>query len=663
MAAAATAPTTAFLPRAGLDRLLDTLRADGRSIVGPTIRDGAVVYEEIATADALPVGWRSDAAPGTYRLTHDDAARAFDYGVPVTSWKRYTHPPRVPLTRTTADGLVEAVETAVPPMAFIGVRACEIAALDIQERVLRAGPEGDVDHVRRRDQALVVAVECALATSTCFCTSMGTGPEVTAGADLVLSELDDGFTIRALTEAGRAVTSQLSLGEASAAQVARASEQVAAVRAQIGDPVPTAGLAERLRAAPEHPRWDVVAERCLACTNCTLVCPTCFCTGVSVASDLDGVIGESERTWDSCFTLGFGRVAGDNNFRPRVADRYRQWLTHKFSTWWDQFGSTGCVGCGRCITWCPVGIDVREELLAIAPPDAAPAPIPWPPSPRPGHAPTALPIVEPARYVTATITGLSRETADTVTLALSTDDPDLLASRPGQFVMVARPAQAVPPISISRIRSDGLDLTIRGVGPATEALIASTPGDPISLRGPLGRPWPLETAYGGDVVIVAGGIGLAPLRPVIDAIFRERYRFEAVRIYLGARTPRDRLFVAEMAALGGRTDLEIEEIVDRGGPEWFGRVGVVTQLFERAPWTGERTTAFVCGPDRMMQATARTLAASGVAPERTWLTLERNMACGVGVCGHCQLGPYFVCRDGPVFSVAELGDTFTVEGR
>ena len=181
--------------------------------------------------------------------------------------------------------------------------------------------------------------------------------------------------------------------------------------------------------------------------------------------------------------------------------------------------------------------------------------------------------------------------------------------------------------------------------------------------GRYGRPWPLETAYGGDVVIVAGGIGLAPLRPVIDAIFRERYRFEAVRIYLGARTPRDRLFIAEMAALGGRTDLEIEEIVDRGGPEWFGRVGVVTQLFERAPWTGERTTAFVCGPDRMMQATARTLAASGVAPERTWLTLERNMACGVGVCGHCQLG------HGEHRSVAadeiraELGDTFTVEGR
>jgi NAD(P)H-flavin reductase len=185
----------------------------------------------------------------------------------------------------------------------------------------------------------------------------------------------------------------------------------------------------------------------------------------------------------------------------------------------------------------------------------------------------------------------------------------------------------------------------------------------VSLRGPLGRGWPIETALGGDVVVVAGGIGLAPLRPVLDAVTRERHRFRAVRLYLGARTPRDRLFVAEIAALAGRTDLEVFEIVDRAGPEWLGRIGVVTQLFDQAAWTGDRTTAFVCGPDRMMQATVRTLAGRGVAPERTWVTLERNMACGVGQCGHCQLGPYFVCRDGPVFSIAELGDTFTVEGR
>jgi NAD(P)H-flavin reductase/formate hydrogenlyase subunit 6/NADH:ubiquinone oxidoreductase subunit I len=466
-----------------------------------------------------------------------------------------------------------------------------------------------------------------------------------------------------VTPAGKDVVEALALPEATAQQLVSAADQVAAVRARIGDPVPTEGLPERLRAAPEHPRWDEVAERCLACTNCTLVCPTCFCTSVSVSSDLDGATGSTDRVWDSCFTLGFGRVAGDANFRPRVADRYRQWLTHKFSSWWDQFGSTGCVGCGRCITWCPVGIDVREELLAIAPPGVAPAPIPWPPAPSSGHAPLPLPVVEPARFVAAEVAAVARETSDAVTLSLRTGDPALLASRPGQFVMVARPAQAVPPISISRIRPDGLDLTIRDVGPATAGLTALQPGDRLSLRGPLGRPWPISTAWGGDVVIVAGGIGLAPLRPVIDEVLRERHRFGAVRLYLGARTPHDRLFVAEMAALRGRVDLEVEEIVDRGGPDWLGRVGIVTQLFERADWRGEGATAFVCGPDRMMQATARTLAARGVDPARTWVTLERNMACGVGLCGHCQLGPYFVCRDGPVFSVEELGDTFSVEGR
>jgi NAD(P)H-flavin reductase len=149
---------------------------------------------------------------------------------------------------------------------------------------------------------------------------------------------------------------------------------------------------------------------------------------------------------------------------------------------------------------------------------------------------------------------------------------------------------------------------------------------------------------------------------LIDAIVAERPRFGAVRLYLGARTPRDRLFVAEMTTLAGRTDLEVEEIVDRAGPEWPGRVGIVTQLFDHAPWDGTRATAFMCGPERMMTATANTLEHRGVTDENCWLTLERNMACGVGTCGHCQLGPFFVCRDGPVFSLAELGSAFGREG-
>jgi NAD(P)H-flavin reductase/NAD-dependent dihydropyrimidine dehydrogenase PreA subunit len=656
---------SSFLPRADLDRLFLALRTDGRRIVGPTVADGAVVYDELDNPADLPLGVMSEAAPGSDRLRPGDAARAFDYGVPVTAWKRFTHPAIVPLTRSRRDGdriLVEPVASDPPKLAFVGVRACEIAALDIQERAMRAGPVGDADHASRRDAALVVAVECALATSTCFCTSMGTGPEVRAGADLVLSELDDGFVVRVGSDAGAAAVEPLELADADPDQVERATSQVAAVRAAIGDPVPADGLASRLRAALDHPRWAEVAERCLACANCTLVCPTCFCTSVGVASDLDGAEASTDREWDSCFSLGFGRVAGDANFRPKVADRYRQWLTHKFSTWWDQFGSTGCVGCGRCIAWCPVGIDVREELAAIAPGAAPAGPIPWPPSPDAGRAPAPLGIVEPARHVIATVRSVLPETVDTATLVLDTDDAALLGARPGQFVMAELPAFASPPISISRIRPDGLDLTIRSAGPATAALVGLGPRAELALRGPLGRGWPVASAIGRDVVIVAGGIGLAPLRPVIDAVLADRPRYGAVRLYLGARTPRDRLFVAEMAALGGRADIEVEEIVDRAGPEWFGRVGIVTQLFDQATWDGARATAFVCGPERMMQATARTLAGRGVEPAATWLTFERNMACGVGTCGHCQMGPFFVCRDGPVFSLAELGSAFGREG-
>jgi NAD(P)H-flavin reductase/formate hydrogenlyase subunit 6/NADH:ubiquinone oxidoreductase subunit I len=557
--------------------------------------------------------------------------------------------------------VVPVVEPA-PPVAFLGVRACELAALGIQERAMRAGPVGDADHAARRDAALVVAVECASATSTCFCTSMGTGPEVRGGADLVLAELDAGFTVRAGSPAGAAILERLDLPAATDADNAAAIAQVAAVRASIGDPVANEGLPERLRGALDHPRWAEVAERCLACANCTLVCPTCFCTSVSVASDLDGIEGSTAREWDSCFSLGFGRVAGDANFRGHTKDRYRQWLTHKFSTWWDQFGSSGCVGCGRCIAWCPVGIDVREELAAIAPVFAPKGPIPWPLSPPEGRAPAPLALVEPATHAVATVRSVIPETADTVTLRLATTDPALLTARPGQFVMIEQPAFAAPPISISRIRPDGLDLTIRAAGPATAALTALGTGAEVALRGPLGRGWPVETTTGRDVVIVAGGIGLAPLRPLIDAILEDRPRVGAVRLYLGARTPRDRLFVAEMAALAGRADVEVTEIVDRAGPDWLGRVGIVTQLFDHAGWDGTRVTAFVCGPERMMQATTSTLARHGVDPAATWLTLERNMACGVGTCGHCQLGPFFVCRDGPVFSVAELGSAFGREG-
>jgi NAD(P)H-flavin reductase/Fe-S-cluster-containing hydrogenase component 2 len=527
----------------------------------------------------------------------------------------------------------------------------------------------DPDYAARRADLFVIAVECAYATSTCFCSTMDTGPEVTAGADVVLAELDTGFTARADSPAGERLLAGLALGPAGSERLTAAEEQVAATRASMVPSIETEGLHDRLLANLDHPRWDAIAERCLACGNCTLVCPTCFCTGLSISSDLEGRESSAARTWDSCFTAGFAQVAGGGSFRPQHRDRYRQWLTHKFGTWWDQFGTSGCVGCGRCVAWCPVGIDVREELAVIAGPAPAPSgavdlppPVTTPDTRQLAMAPAHLqPGSIRTDYVTGTVADVRAETADTTTLRIATDDPALLAARPGQFVMLAVPAFAIPPISISRIRSDGLELTIRAAGAATSFLTRLRPGTELALRGPLGRPWPIEDAYGRDVAIVAGGIGLAPLRGLLDQVLAEADRFKSVRVYLGARTPRDRLFVAEMEAHAAN-GLDIRATVDRAGPEWLGRVGIITDIFRGAKATGGDVTAFVCGPERMMTAVADVLGDLGVPREHTWLTLERRMECGVGLCGHCQLGSRFVCRDGPVFSVAELGADLRREG-
>jgi NAD(P)H-flavin reductase/formate hydrogenlyase subunit 6/NADH:ubiquinone oxidoreductase subunit I len=661
-AAADAAPR--FLGRDAFDRLLEALHADGRTVIGPQVRDGAIVYDEIDTVADLPAGWHDEQAPGRYRLEQTGDDRLFDYVVGPTAWKRFTFPPRVPMSRGyRTDGHVtfEGVPGEAPRLAFLGVRACEIAALLIQDRVLTGGPAVDGDYAARRAASLVIAVECVRPASTCFCTSMASGPEVTSGFDVALTELDDGFVVRTGSRAGEDLIATLDLPTATADQVATARGDVAAARARIGDPVPTAGLPARLIAAAGSPRWAEIADRCLACTNCTMVCPTCFCTSVSVASDLTGSEAVKERTWDSCFTLGFARVAG-GNFRPRVQDRYRQWLTHKFGTWWDQFGTAGCVGCGRCVTWCPVGIDVREEVVAVAPPRPlrAGTPIAGLTTIATAPPPPVEPIVAPT--VVAEVVEHRTETADTATIRLATDDARLLAGRPGQFVMAVLPAFSAAPISVSRFLPDGLELTIRAAGASSRALCGLRPGDTVGLRGPLGRGWPVDAAQGRDVIVVTGGIGLAPLRPLLDALLAQRDRFGAIRLMYGARTPADRLYVDELSELAARPDLEVGLTVDRAGPDWFGRVGVVTTLFDTADWDGAAATAFICGPEKMMVATAEVLQDLGSTRDRIFVTLERNMACGVGLCGHCQLGKAFVCKDGPVFSLAELGDAFAREG-
>jgi sulfhydrogenase subunit beta (sulfur reductase) len=358
--------------RAGVDELLAALGRRGFELIGPTVRDGAIVYDQIAGTRDLPVGWTDEQDGGSYRLARREDEALFGYAVGPQSWKRFLHPPELTLWRARrgAGGELEVTEEAndAPPYAFIGVRSCELHAIAIQDRVLMQGQFPDPIYKARREGAFIVAVNCAVAGGTCFCVSMNTGPRAGSGYDLALTEvIEDGgrhyFLCEAGSERGAELMAELPCSQAGAEQLAAADAAVARAVAGQGRTMDTTGIKELLYDNAEHPRWDEVSERCLTCGNCTMVCPTCFCTTVQDTSDLTGT-AQRTRQWDSCFTLDFTYVHG-GSVRSSAKSRYRQWMTHKLASWIDQFGSSGCVGCGRCITWCPVAIDITEEVSAI----------------------------------------------------------------------------------------------------------------------------------------------------------------------------------------------------------------------------------------------------------------------------------------------------------
>jgi ferredoxin len=366
---------TRILSVDGVDRLVASLRKRGYTVIGPQVRDGAVVYDELDSGDELPVGWTDIQDGGTYRLERRDDEALFGYAAGPTSWKRFLFPPRVVLWRARQDGdglEVEEEPVAAGRYAFLGVRPCELAAIEIQDRVFLGGRYADRDYAARRQGAFLVAVNCHEPGGTCFCVSMDTGPTVDAasiareGYDLVLTEILEPvhrFLVDAGSEQGDEILLELGGEEATEADRRAAAAQAEEAARRMGRELDTDGIRELLRDNLEHPRWDEVAERCLTCGNCTLACPTCFCSAVEDANDLGGEAARS-RVWDSCFSVDYSYIHG-GAIRQSPRARYRQWLTHKLGTWHDQFGSTGCVGCGRCITWCPVGIDITEEVAAI----------------------------------------------------------------------------------------------------------------------------------------------------------------------------------------------------------------------------------------------------------------------------------------------------------
>jgi sulfhydrogenase subunit beta (sulfur reductase) len=351
--------------------VIDVLRARGYQPVGPVFRGGGIVYDMLTSVRDLPIGLTDRQEVGRYRIETRTDKALFGYNLGQHSWKQFLHPPRARVLHLIkAEGRYQTLADpeAIPRWAFIGVRPCDLHAIAIHDRVLRQVEHIDPIYPSRRETAFVVAVNCTKAGGTCFCTSMGSGPKAVTGFDLALTEVlnDDRhfFLVEIGSSQGADILRGISHRPASDDELTIGEKLIAQATERMGRVLDTTNIQGLLYENAEHPRWEQVAQRCLTCGNCTMVCPTCFCTTVEDTTNLTGDQAERRRSWDSCFSLDFSYIHG-GPVRSSAKARYRHWITHKFAAWIEQFGTSGCVGCGRCITWCPVGIDVTEEIRLL----------------------------------------------------------------------------------------------------------------------------------------------------------------------------------------------------------------------------------------------------------------------------------------------------------
>lgn len=358
----------AFLRRELVQSLIDALAADGYRVWGPRVRGGAVVLDHLVDAKDLPWGVIDHPGPGRYALERTDAARCFAWNQTAEGLKPLVFPAREVLWRVerSEDGRLrfEAAQSGPERIAVIGARACDLAGLALLDRHFLGAAGGAGAYAARRNALFIVGVDCARSASTCFCASTGDGPALQDGYDIGLSEVDEGFLVWAGSDAGAELVAGLPIEAAGPLQLGAAAEACSAAAAAQTRGLPSRHLERALFRALDHEQWEVVAGRCLGCGSCTAVCPTCFCHGLGTETEVDGNSAEQVREWDSCFSPAHSLLHGSPLRADRLT-RYRQWLTHKLGAWHAQYGRSGCVGCGRCIAWCPAGIDLTAEVEAL----------------------------------------------------------------------------------------------------------------------------------------------------------------------------------------------------------------------------------------------------------------------------------------------------------
>ncbi|MGB9915367.1 MAG: 4Fe-4S dicluster domain-containing protein [Candidatus Bathyarchaeales archaeon] len=584
-----------------------------------------------------------------------------NYDVTILPPKKYFFPQRETLvTYDLAKGFAAKSPTEAKPMVIIGVHPYDIVALLHMDEIFRE-TKSDPYYFEKRQASIIIGVNIQKMSKWCFAPAMGCAV-IDYGYDLMLTDLGNRYAINIGSQKGEQLLDKYAKNVKPALArdiqlVGQKKREVMEMSQQKFD-FPPELIPELLSKSYEKSGfWEKHAEKCLACGSCVLVCPTCYCFDVKDQADLSLEYGERIRTWDGCLLEDFAKIASGENFRPTRPTRYRHRYFKKGKYLFDRFGFISCVGCGRCSSNClpdianPVKLfnDMYNELRSIGE----------------QVAPAAVPEVEIQTegnidYVPklATIVKKVPMTAKETLFEIKLDDGTDLNHKPGQFVEVSVFGVGEAPISISSspTKKGTFELCVRKVGSVTTRLHALNVGDKVGIRGPFGNGFDAEQLKGKDLLFIAGGLGIAPLRSLFNYVLDNRKDYGRVILLYGCKEPREMLFGDELRALAKRNDVEFKPTVD-WCPEnelWEGNIGVITTLIPQVNFDQETTYAIVCGPPIMYKFVIADLKSRKVPDDHIILSLERRMKCGVGKCGHCQINQIYVCKDGPVFNYSKI---------
>ena len=585
-----------------------------------------------------------------------------DYDVTLLPPKKYFFPQRETLfTYDLSDGFSAKNPEETKPMVLVGVHPYDIVALLHMDEIFRE-TKSDSQYFRKRDAAIIIGINIQKMSKWNFSSFMGSAA-IDYGYDLMLTDLGNRYTINVGSQKGEDLLSKyannVTLALARDMQIAGQKKREVMNMSQQKFDFPPELIPELLKDSyGKSGFWEKHSEKCLACGSCVLVCPTCYCFDVKENTDLSLEHGERIRTWDGCLLEDFAKISSGENFRATRPTRYRHRYFKKGKYLFDRFGFISCVGCGRCSSNClpdianPVNLfnDMYRENQNTGVQMATSTVQPEVNIQTEGN----IDFVPRLATIIKKVPMTSMETLFEIKL----DDGPELNHKPGQFVEVSAFGIGEAPISLSSspTKKETFEVCVRKLGNVTTRLHRLNVGDKVGIRGPFGNGFDIDSLKGKDLLFIAGGLGIAPLRSLINYVFDNRKDFGRVFLLYGCKEPKELLFGEELVSMASRENVEFKPTVN-WCPEnevWNGNIGVITTLIPQVSFDTENTIAILCGPPVMYKFVIADLKKRNVPDDHILMSLERRMKCGVGKCGHCQINQIYVCKDGPVFNYSKI---------